>query len=100
MFRSKIISFVLIMVSFSACQKDCFYNARIVKYDTNKCACCGGLVVEVDGKTFQAFEYPESISPEVRKEYPFGVNIEYTPKKAGDGCSITDGLITIHSASF
>ena len=36
--------------------KDCFYNARVIEYDYCKCACCGGLVVEVDdGHTYQAF---------------------------------------------
>ena len=87
-------------IAVSACHKDCFYNARVIKFDTNKCACCGGLVIEVDGKTYQAIQYPESISPEVRNEYPYGVNIEYTLREAGDGCSITDGLINIRSASF
>lgn len=84
----------------SSCHKECFYNARVLKYDTNKCVCCGGLVVKVDGKTYQAFDYPETLSPEMRKEYPYGVNIEYKLREAGDGCSITDGLITIRSASF
>ncbi|MBL0083965.1 MAG: hypothetical protein IPP37_16785 [Saprospiraceae bacterium] len=94
--------FVLFCLSIavSACRKDCFYNARVIKFDTNKCACCGGLVIEVDGKTYQAIKYPESISPEVRNEYPYGVNIKYTLREAGDGCSITDGLINIRSASF
>ena len=95
---------LLLLISFSvglsSCKKDCFYNARVLEYDTRKCACCGGLVVEVDGKTYQAFLYPESLSPEMRTEYPYGVNIEYKRRAEGDGCSVTDGLIDITAAEF
>ncbi len=95
---------LLLLISFSAglfsCKKDCFYNARVLEYDTRKCACCGGLVIEVDGKTYQAFLYPDVLSPEVRTEFPYGVNIEYTLREKGDGCSVADGLIDVTAASF
>ena len=95
---------LLLLISFSvglfSCKKDCFYNARVQEYDTRKCACCGGLVVAVDGKTYQAFVYPESMSPELKKDFPYNVSIQYKKRDSGDGCSVTDGLIDITAASY
>jgi hypothetical protein len=96
--------FILLLTAsspfFTGCKKDCFYNARVIEYDYRKCACCGGLVVEVEGKTYQAFVYPESLSPDVKTNYPYDVNIEFKSRAAGDGCSVYDGLIDITRASF
>lgn len=96
--------FVLLLAAFtlliSGCKKDCFYNARVIEYDYRKCACCGGLVVEVDGHTYQAFVYPENLSPDMRDQFPYEVNIEYNQRIPGDGCSVTEGLIDITAATF
>lgn len=96
--------FVLLLAAstllISGCKKDCFYNARVIEYDYRKCACCGGLVVEVDGKTYQAFVYPVSLSPDEKTAFPYDVNIEYKKRGMGDGCSVNDGLIDITAATF
>ena len=96
--------FVLLLAAFtlliSGCKKDCFYNARVIEYDYRKCACCGGLVVEIEGHTYQAFVYPETLSPDVRDQFPYEVNIEYNHRTPGDGCNVTDGLIDITAARF
>lgn len=90
----------VILLGFSSCSKECWHNARVIEFDMRKCACCGGLVVAVDGKTYQAFVYPEALSPEIKKDFPYDVNIRYRKRDSGDGCSVTDGLIDITAASY
>ncbi|MBK8701727.1 MAG: hypothetical protein IPN29_20075 [Saprospiraceae bacterium] len=100
----KIPAFALLLIVFAfliGCHcNDDTCPAIVEKFDTNKCACCGGLIVRVDGKTYQAYVYPENISPEVKKEYPYAVEILYTLKDASESCSIVDGVIDISEAHF
>ena len=75
--------FVLLLAASTLLISGCkrlFYNARVIEYDYRKCACCGGLVVEVDGHTYQAFVYPENLSPDMRDQFPYEVNIEYNQR--------------------
>jgi hypothetical protein len=90
------VSFILLTL-LSSCEDEREYsNGTILGGDMRLCGCCGGLVIEIDDKTYRFFNDelpPGSINFETADvDFPLEVKVQWKLKK--DGCMGDEILIT------
>ena len=67
---------------------NCSYYGKILGWDSTRCGCCEGWVIEVDGNRYLADSIPnakEFFKSTNNQKYPISVSLDYE-KKAG-GCA-------------
>jgi len=66
---------------------NCRYYGSIRGWDSTRCGCCQGWVIEIDGKRFLADSIPNSkefFKSPFTKKYPILVFLDY--EKKAEGC--------------
>ena len=92
----------LFFLTILSCNKNELTEVTILKYDYSKCLCCGGLIVQIEDKTYQCFNYPPSLSPDNKNDYPFAAKINFIKynTELDKPCFTMDGLIDISEVAF
>ena len=90
------ILFIALPALLVACEDNdkTFSFGQIVGYDATLCACCGGYVIEIEGKTYRFFDDDIKGSNPFHTmdiTYPFHVWLEWSVQ--GGQCP---GRITVH----
>ena len=80
-FVRKIILFVLILAYYSCTKSDDdFTEATIKGYDLRLCVCCGGMLVSLDSKpddVYQWYQKSGNLNITEKNKYPLRVKIKY-----------------------
>ncbi|MBK8698959.1 MAG: hypothetical protein IPN29_05220 [Saprospiraceae bacterium] len=97
--RQSLAYFGLMLMFYSCCHEDTSYNAIVMGADLRLCACCGGLLIKTnDGKTYQAYKYPDALDPIAKNDFPYQVSIDY--QLQDNTCFASDGIIEISKVEF
>ncbi|MDW3196742.1 MAG: hypothetical protein R8G66_30480 [Cytophagales bacterium] len=87
------ISFYLVVfvgfISLVSCDKeepspDPRDRGTITEQDVRRCACCGGLFIEINEETYRIMQFSESMNVDLNVDLPIDVFIEWVPQE--DAC--------------
>lgn len=90
---------VLFLLIITGCQKNnaataaktSVGNAVITSFSPDKCACCWGWNVEIDGKTYRIDKFPDDIDFDIDSiTFPMAVSITWSESTGGCKGTIID----------